>query len=273
VRVITRYEPPAGTPRRSDDGNDDIQMRRTVELLRHHVPGLQQIAGSLKKIIADALATWHGIERGRPMEDRQAKNEKARGFFDDIWREGDVWQLETSDFEREKYAHQLNFLKDRRYARALEIGCGSGRFSLLLASVADEVVALDVSSLAIERARSLSAGAKGITFEVANIMEYDPVAAGPWELIVISETIYYLGWLYSVVDVARLAMRLFEATREGGRLLMCNSEAGEKSLPPIIRTYRDLMLNVGYRLAAEDRFRGSKNGREQEALVSYYTKP
>ena len=128
------------------------------------------------------------------MDDRQARDEKARGFFDDIWRKGDFWQLETSDFERERFDYQLNFLKDRRYGQALEIGCGGGRFSLLIASVADEVVALDVSSLAIERARSLSAR-ENITFKVANIMEYDPVAAGPWDLIVMSETIYYLGWL------------------------------------------------------------------------------
>jgi hypothetical protein len=32
------------------------------------------------------------------------------------------------------------------------------------------------------------------------------------------------------------------------------------------------MLNVGYRLAAEDRFQGSKNGQKIEALVSCYTK-
>jgi hypothetical protein len=44
-------------------------------------------------------------------------------------------------------------------------------------------------------------------------------------------------------------------------------------LPPIIRTYRDLMHNVVYRLTAEDHFRGSKNGHELEALVSCYTKP
>jgi SAM-dependent methyltransferase len=209
------------------------------------------------------------------MNHHLAKDHKARGFFDDIWRRGDVWQHETSEFEREKYTYQLNFLKDRRYGRALEIGCGSGCFSRLIASIADEVVAIDVSSLAVERARSLSTEAKGITFEVVNIMEYDPVAAGAWDLIVMSETIYYLGWLYSSFDVAWLAMRLFEATREGGRLLMCNTESGDDYLllPPIIRTYRDLMLNVGYRLAAEDRLRANKSGHEVEALVSCYVKP
>jgi SAM-dependent methyltransferase len=210
------------------------------------------------------------------MNDRLAKDEKAREHFDDIWRKGDFWQLETSDFEREKYTYQLNFLKDRRYGRALEIGCGSGRFSRLIASIADKVTALDISPLAIERARSSSTGTTGITFKAVNIMEYDPVAAGPWDLIVMSEMIYCLGWLYSVFEVAWLAMRLFEATRNGGRLLMCNSNSGDNdylALPPIIHTYRDLMLNVGYRLGAEDRFRGSKNGQEIEALVSCYTKP
>jgi hypothetical protein len=45
-----------------------------------------------------------------------------------------------------------------------------GYFSLLIASVADEVVALDVSSLAIERTRSLSAGANGIRKYLQTIM-------------------------------------------------------------------------------------------------------
>ena len=42
--------------------------------------------------------------------------------------------------------------------------------------------------------------------------------------------------------------------------------------PSIIRTYHDLMLNVGYRLDAEDIFQGIKNGRELTALVSCYGK-
>jgi SAM-dependent methyltransferase len=209
------------------------------------------------------------------MDKRQVINEKAKGFFDDIWRNGDFWQLETSEFEREKYACQMKLLGDRRYGRALEIGCGSGCFSRLLAGVADEVIALDVSALAVERARSLSTGRERIAFRVANIMDYDTVAEGPWDLIVMSETIYYLGWLYSFFDVAWLAVKLFKATQEGGRLLMANTCGGVEDYllyPSIIRTYRDLMLNVGYQLDAEDVFHGVKDGHELEALVSCYGK-
>jgi SAM-dependent methyltransferase len=210
------------------------------------------------------------------MDEHQLIHEKARKFFDNIWRDGDFWQLETSEFEREKYACQMKLIGDRRYGRALEIGCGSGCFSRLLAGVADEVVALDVSPLAVERARSLSTARQKITFHAANIMDYDPIAEGPWGLIVLSETIYYLGWLYSFFDVAWLAVKLFNATQEGGRLLMANTFEGVEDYlmhPSIIRTYRDLMLNVGYRLDAEDIFHGAKDGQELRALVSCYGKP
>jgi hypothetical protein len=43
-------------------------------------------------------------------------------------------------------------------------------------------------------------------------------------------------------------------------------------LPYIIRTYRDLFLNVGYRLEAEETFRGTKNGVDFEILISLLAK-
>jgi hypothetical protein len=43
-------------------------------------------------------------------------------------------------------------------------------------------------------------------------------------------------------------------------------------LPHIIRTYRDLFLNAGYGLDAEDIFRGTKNGVEFEILTSLLLK-
>ena len=42
--------------------------------------------------------------------------------------------------------------------------------------------------------------------------------------------------------------------------------------PWVIRTYRDLFLNVGYRLEAEEIFRGSKDGAALETLISLFAK-
>jgi len=43
-------------------------------------------------------------------------------------------------------------------------------------------------------------------------------------------------------------------------------------LPYITRTYRDLFLNVGYRLEREEIFPGTKNGVDYEILISLFTK-
>jgi predicted TPR repeat methyltransferase len=198
---------------------------------------------------------------------------KAQDFFEGLWRRGDPWELESSEFEQAKYAHQVAMLNERRYARALEIGCGAGRFTSFLTQIADRVVALDISPTAIERAHAAGISPEAVDFRVANIMDYDPHAEGPWDLIVMSETIYYLGWLYAFFDVGWLAAELFAATCDGGRFLMTNTYGGEKDYllrPWLIHTYRDLFLNVGYGLETEEIFRGTKHGVNLEVLISLF---
>jgi len=59
-------------------------------------------------------------------------------------------------------------------------------------------------------------------------------------LIVVTETICYLGWLYPF-STWWLASELFATTREGGWLLLANSmyEDGDPLLSPVLtRTYR-----------------------------------
>jgi SAM-dependent methyltransferase len=163
----------------------------------------------------------------------------------------------------------------KRYPRVLEIGCGGGTFARKLAGMADYVLAVDISETAIARARMVETNAEAIDFRVVNIMEYDPVREGPWSLIVMSETIYYLGWLYSFFEVAWLASQLFQATRDDGHLLLANTFGileDQLVLPWLIRTYRDLFGNVGYHLEAEEVFRGTKDSVELEVLMSRFGK-
>lgn len=209
------------------------------------------------------------------MGEHELIDQKAREFFEDLWKRGDPWDFESSAYERDRCLHLLTMLDGRRYARALEIGCGAGYFTRLLASVADRIVALDIAPAAIARALAVGAGPGSVDFRVANIMDYDPGAEGPWDLVVMSDTIYFLGWLYPFFDVAWLASELFASTRQGGRLLLANTLGGMEHpllLPLLIYTYRDLFLNVGYQLETEDRFRGTKNGVNFEILISLFVK-
>src|SRR5206468_8814380 len=112
-----------------------------------------------------------------------------------------------------------------------------------------------------------------VEFRVANVMDWDPKAEGPWDLIVMSETIYYLGWLYSFFDVAWLASELFAATRTGGELLLANTQGDALELllrPSIIRTYHNLFVNVGYNIRVEEVLRGTKNGVGIEVLITLF---
>lgn len=207
--------------------------------------------------------------------DRERAGDRARRFFDGLWNQGDYWKLETSAFDQARYARLMEVLNDRRYSRTLEIGCGAGAFTGLLAGVSDHVVALDVSPAAIERARARGT-AGSVEFRVANVMDIALEEEGPWDLIVMNETIYYLGWLYSFFDVSWLAHRLFTATTGGGRFLLANTfgdAAGYLLQPGLIRTYRDLCVNVGFLLEREDVFHGTKDDTALDVLISLLRRP
>ena len=207
------------------------------------------------------------------MTDREQAGQKALEFAENLWKHGDFWEFETSEYERLRFARAVGVLQDARYARGLELGCGAGYFTRLLAPHVDQLVAYDISPTAIERAR---AAGGAIDFRAGNAMDYAWRADGPWDLIVMNDTICYLGWLYSFFDIAWLVSEIHEAIRPGGRFLMANTmdrQGYDKLLLPYItRSYRDLALNVGFALDREETIQGTKNGVEFATLISLFAR-
>ena len=161
---------------------------------------------------------------------------QAREFFERLWAEGDQWGLETAELDQRRYARQLALITDRRYRRALELGCGAGSFTRHLSPVCDTLLALDIAESAIARARDSGARSPNVDFR---------------------------------------AHRLHAATESGGRLLLVNtSDAKPNGLLSawLIRTYHDLFANVGYQLEAEETMRGAKDGVRLEILLSRFGK-
>jgi predicted TPR repeat methyltransferase len=212
------------------------------------------------------------------MIDQKLVGEKAKDFFEDIWSHDDHWALESSEYEKRRFETILSMICDRRYNRVLEIGCGRGTFTKFLSTLADEVVALDISNAAIDRAQTSKSGGGVINYQVANIMEFDLRSQGQWDLIVFSETIYLLGWLYSYFQIGWLAFELLTFTNNGGRLMLANTlgKAEDFSsdmvlhLPWHIYSYRDLFINVGYKLENERIFEGHKDGTDLQVLISLF---
>src|SRR4030095_2967130 len=179
------------------------------------------------------------------MAERTLLNQQAQGFFEELWQRGDHWEFDSSTFEQERYARLMALLAGRRYAHVLP------------------------------RAVALGTGPATVDFRQANIMEYDLHAEGPWDLVVISDTMCYLGWLYSFFDVSWFASQIFAATRVGAHCLFanCMGEFGDMlMLPWLTRTYQSLLRNVGYHLEVEEIFRGTKYGVTIEVLMSLFRK-
>lgn len=207
------------------------------------------------------------------MSDRDKIDAEMRSFFDDLWRK-DPWQFDASDYEQRRFTNLTGLIADRRYRRGVEIGCGVGAFTRHLAPLVDRLVASDVSAEAVERARGL--GLANVEFRVVNALAKgwgDEEA--PLDLISFNDTIHYLGWRYTFFDIAWLAHRMFEALAPGGRLLMANTEnkSGDYLLLPfLVRSYRDVFVNVGFRVEREQEFRDANKGVEYTVLASVFTR-
>jgi hypothetical protein len=138
---------------------------------------------------------------------------------------------------------------------------------------------VDIAPAAVARAQAHTAGAGPGTIEfcVADILHYDLSGHGPWDLVVLTETVYSLGWLYSFFDVGYFAARLYAATATDGRLLLSNTygQADKDWLlqPYLVNTYRDLFRNVGFRIEGEHLWRDAKDGVDLAALVSLMQRP
>lgn len=211
--------------------------------------------------------------RGRGDSDRVAAGRTARELFESLWAEKDPWDLESSQLDQRRYARQVALLDDRRYGRALEVGCGAGSFTRHLTAVCDSIGAVDVAASAIARARH--AGTENVELRVANIMDVDLEREGRWDLVVLTEAAYYLGWLYPLFDVGWLAHSLCQAANDGGRLLLANTISSDNGImsPWLIRTYRDLFANAGYEVEVEETMHGTKETVDFDILLTRFRRP
>ena len=113
-----------------------------------------------------------------------------QAYFDDLYRlDPDPWDFATSGYEHEKYADTLAALGERRFDRALEVGCSIGVFTEVLAGRCRELVAVDVSSAAVESARRRTESLRHVHVHRASLPEQMP--QGSFDLIVCSEVLYY----------------------------------------------------------------------------------
>jgi len=131
----------------------------------------------------------------------------------------DPWGYETSPYEQQKYQKTLEALSSRKpYERALEVGCSIGVFTERLAAsgIAAEIVALDLSQAALERAEERLSRFANVRLRRADITRDD--LGGSYDLIICAEVLFYLG----VEQRQRVREAFINALRGGGHLVLVN---------------------------------------------------
>lgn len=138
----------------------------------------------------------------------------AGEYFDELYAaDADPWGLATRGYEQRKLAVLLASLPRPRYHCAFEPGCGIGVTSRALADRCDHLLAVDAAAAAVRQAAARTAGLP-VDVRQARIPEEWP--ADRFDLVVVSELMYYLS------DTARgvVARRLRSAVVPSGDVVI-----------------------------------------------------
>lgn len=140
----------------------------------------------------------------------------ATAYFDALYATNpDPWNFEGSDYERAKYAATLAALPCAHYRNALELGCSIGVLTAKLASRCDALLAIDGAEAALRVARRRCAAMPQVAIRAGWVPGDWPGDAAPFDLILLSEMLYYLDR----EDIARLAQRILDSAASGADIL------------------------------------------------------
>jgi SAM-dependent methyltransferase len=139
---------------------------------------------------------------------------RSVGYWETLFAEEDPWKYSTSEYERWKTGLVLEQLPTGRPRFAMEVGCAEGHMSMQLAQRVDRLLAVDISSKAIKRARARCAGSKHVEFRQLDIVDGD--LPKQLDLILVSEVLFYI----SREELGKVAARFAEQLKIGGHVLL-----------------------------------------------------
>lgn len=155
-----------------------------------------------------------------PPREPRAENAdfSARQYFETVFAtRSDPWDY-TGAYEEIKYGQTLRLIPNALFKSALEIGCAEGHFTSKLAARVGQLVAADISQIALERAARRCAQFENISWLRLDLVN-DPLP-GSFDLIVCSENLYYLRDRQELDCIGR---KLAAALKPGGYLLTAHA--------------------------------------------------
>ena len=173
----------------------------------------------------------------------------------DIREEFDRIDLHSNDgWDHNSHYHKwlLNRLPSS-CSNALDIGCGSGSFSRLLAERSERVVALDLSPNMIGTAKERSTNHSNMDFQVADVLKWE-FPAEHFDCVVSIATLHHL-------PLEEMLIRMRDTLRPGGMLLILDLFEGEGPIDIFLSAFA-MPLSFALRLIRCGRLRQDKKARE-----------
>jgi predicted TPR repeat methyltransferase len=137
----------------------------------------------------------------------------------------DPWDYD-SEPEQERYGAALAMLDraraGRRFSEALEIGCAEGMFTELLSQRCCKLRALDISPVALGRARARLEHCHGITFAQWDVLH--DAEPGTFELVVAMDVLDYFK---RPGDLRRVGERIHRMLLPGSHLLVTTTRQSD----------------------------------------------
>ena len=170
------------------------------------------------------IAFWLRSARTDARLARMQEQYGIQEAFDRLYTETpDPWGflVPAYRYQRLKYRKLLAMLPIRSYARALDVGCGLGQFTRMLAPYVEEMVGVELSPVAVEQAAHLSIDMPQVHFTQGSLMELGSRELGLFDLVVLTDVVYYVSPLPDET-LAGLVTMIEGLLRPGGLILLAN---------------------------------------------------
>lgn len=128
----------------------------------------------------------------------------------------DVWGYLNSQPHQERSDRILSAFAGRRPQRLLELGCAEGFLTRRLAGLAEEIVACDLSEMAVQRAQAYCSDLSNVRFLATDVR--DRLPEGSFDECLASDVLYYL----STSEIEVLGGRLRQLMPGSARLVLAN---------------------------------------------------
>lgn len=173
------------------------------------------VRSALERVPVLRSAIAHSVEiKDTLLDDRRAE----KSLLEEFYTEEDPYGFERPE-EAIRFERGLQMLDDvrggDRFGRAFEIGCSEGKFTAMVASRCEHLLAVDLSERALVRARHRCEGFHNIDLAIWN-MRHDAVP-GKFDLIMAVGVVEYVR---KPSTIGLIRERIVSAIQPGGYLLI-----------------------------------------------------